>query len=349
MAERFPGGLRRLWVRLLNLLAVDLGPFNLAELVADRLFDGLTPDQRALLRQRFGVDSDTNAKLEEIAAQFEITRKRLRELEGKVLVRLYRWEYRKLLLPGVQRRLIRRIATAHEEILETLCDAPPVRPVLVGWHDQLVDGRRAAGEIAKPPDPIVPDDPEEESQTSEFLLASMLRKALWASARARKPVRRRGDGQAVREEERSKALEALRGLHLNCRSMLALAEAVLGNARRIKGDILEPSPALADVITAESGMPMAELWACASQIDNALARALHNQRLLVESCMPKVAEMTVARGLRNAPFVKSIERGRDAIRQLTDRFCFTNDEGFAIAADGAIRAAIETDEPAGDK
>lgn len=378
MAEQVSGGLRRIWAWLLRFLAADPGPSNLAEEVADRLFDNLTPRERTLLRQRFGVDIDTSATLDEIAAQFAKTRRRIREIESQALIRLYRWKYRKARSPAVQGRLVRRIAAAHEDILNAMCDAPPVRSVLVGWHDQLVDGRRTAGEIAEPPDAIIPDDPGEEEQSPELVLAAMLRKALWAHARGHKAARQRDDRYAGRADDRALALAAMRATRFNAQSIMALAEAVLGHARRIQvesddmipqllnpvmdpdarvtpdipadpvppwtgetPDVLERDPALADVITTESGMTIGELWEHAAKIDGALAKARHNLRLLVDSGMPMVAETVVAQGLRGEAFVDAIEAGHAALLQLADRFCFTGEGNFTEKAEHAVRVALE--------
>jgi len=379
MAERVPGGLRRIWTWLLKILTADPGPSNLAESVADRLFDNLTPEQRTKLRLRFGVDADTSATLDEIAVQFANTRRRIREIESQALIRLYRWKYRKSRSPAVQGRLVQRIAVAHNDILDALCDAPPIRSVLVGWHDQLVDGRRSAGEIAEPPEPVIPDDPEDAEQTPELVLAAMLRKALWAHARGQKAARQRDDRPAGRERDRARALEAMRATGFNAQSILALAEALLGHARRIQQvesddmipqllnpvvdpdarvipdipadpvspwagetpDILERDPALADVITAESGMTIGELWEHAARIDGALSKARHNLRLLVDSGMPMVAEAVVAQGLRGEAFVDAIEGGHAALLQLADRFCFTGEGNFTEKAEHAIHVALE--------
>lgn len=383
MAERVPGGWQRIWTWFVKLLAVDPGPSNLAESVADRLLDNLTPRERSILRMRFGVDADTSATLDEIAARFSKTRRRIREIESQALIRLYRWKYRKSRSPAVQGRLVQRIAAAHNDILDALCDAPPIRSVLVGWHDQLVDGRRSADEIAETPGPIISDDPKEEEQRPELVLASKLRKALWAHARGRKATRQREEEQAGREDERAKALEALRDIRFNARSILALAEALLGHARRIQGDsvdmipqllhpvvdpdapappdipsdsispwagelqnILETDPRLADAIATESGMEVGELWDLAAGTDKALTKARHNLRLLVDSGMPLLAETAVALDLRGDAFADGIEQGRKALLQLTDHFCFTGDGDFAAAAEKAIHAALNNPEKA---
>ncbi len=377
---------RKLWPRMARLLSrillLDRGPADLAEEVAERVLANPDGREREILRRHFGIDPHTVARLEEIAGRFAASRRRIRQIESKVLVRLYRWEYRRLRLPGVQRRLMQRIAVAHDELLENLCDAPPVRPILVGWHDQLVDGRRNAGEIAEAPDPVTEDGP----QSPETILAASLRKALWANARARKPVRTTDEKSTTRDDERGKALSTLRGLRLNARSILAIAEALLRPAGRIatesdetipqllarvidpdapsppeappdppsrfhgeQPDLAELDPALVDTITEEAGMPVAELWARACRVDPALTKALHNQRLLVDSCMPLAAEIAVAQGLRSKAFFNGIEKGRAAVQELTEHFCYTADGDFTGQAENAIRAALEAEEPDSDE
>ena len=114
-------------------------PVGLAERVAERLHDNLTLEQRMVLRRHFGVGYEIIAELEEVSwLNFRLSRC-IREIESQALIRLYRWEERKSRLPGLQRRLAQCVGKAHGEILDLLCDAPPIRPVLVGWHDQLVE------------------------------------------------------------------------------------------------------------------------------------------------------------------------------------------------------------------
>jgi hypothetical protein len=312
-------------------IEIAVPPANLAEEVANRLFDRLTPEQRTLLRLRFGVDVDTSAKLDEIAAHLSSRLRHVREVESQALIRLYRWKHRKSLLPAVQRRLIKRIAAAHETILNALCGAPPLRAVLVGWHDQLVDGRRSAGEIAEPPDPVIPDNPEEETPTSELVLAAKLRRALWVHAKGRKPARHHGEVPAGRDNKQARARELLLAVRFNAQSIRAMAESLLRHARRIAVEsdelipqLLDPAedrntgaspdtppgfkppwpddppdlakldPALANTVIEESGMPVDELW----------------------------------------------EQGHTALLQLADRFCFTGEHDFAAAAESAVRAVV---------
>lgn len=375
MAKPDSGGIWRGLRRLLRrAFAVDPGPANLAEEVADRLLARLTPQERMLLRKRFGVDPETNSDLEQFGAYFSETRQRIREIEAAALIRLYRWEEREYRLPAVQRRLAERIAAAHDEILETLSDAPPLRPVLVGWHDQLVDNRRAAVEIAETPVPAAGDGPDRDAQPPELMLAAGLRTALWANARARKAVRDADGIEAVRVAERAKALAALRAIRLNSQSIDAVAESLLSQARRLnvestepvpplldpaedrdapvppenrgppaapwqapEPDAGDPAPLLVEIVTAESGMTPCELRDRGGIVASALARARHNRLLLAESCMPLVAGIAVSKGLRGKAFFSCVEQGRAAILDVIDRYCFAGGADFSAAAERALR------------
>lgn len=361
MAERNSGRIWRALPRFLRrAFAIDPGPADLAESVADRLLDPLTPDKRLLLRQRFGVDAETNIALEEIATGYSGTRSRLRQIEAAALIRLYRWEIRQACLPDLQQRLARRIAEAHHELLELLCDAPPIRPVLVGWHDGLVAGRLAASEIAGRPGPVVPTEPDGDAHSAEIGVAKLLRNALWVHVRAARPAREPGQTMSVRNDERDRALIALRDVGFNARAMRKLAESLLGHARRIfrdcgeavpelvdtSGDLESPAPSAigsetttpwpesvtepgviktqsAEKAAAEAGMPLDELWRKGDRVDATLRRAERNLRLLVESGMPLLAETAVEEGLRGGAFVDRIEQGRTGLWQSADGFCFT--------------------------
>lgn len=374
MAERNSGIMWRAMLRFLRrAFAIDPGPADLAESVADRLLDRLTSDKRSLLRQRFGVDAETNADLEEIATGYSGTRSRLRQLEAAALIRLYRWKYRKACLPDLQRRLARRIAEAHCELLELLCDAPPIRPVLVDWHDGLITGRLAASEIAQRPDPVRPTEPGREGHFAEIGLAELLRHALWAHVRAARPVRKPGQTISVRDEDRDRALVALRAVGFNACAMRKLAESLLGHARRIyrdcdeavpelldpAGDLESPAPAVhgsetttpwseciaepgsitpqsAEEAAAEAGMPLDELLGKGGRVDAALRRAERNLRLLVDSGMPLVAEIAVEEGLRGDAFVDRIEQGRAALWQSADGFCFTGAADFPPVSEAIL-------------
>ncbi len=49
----------------------------------EEVMDALSPQERERLRQRFGIDLNSDATLEEVGRQFEITRRRIRELERR--------------------------------------------------------------------------------------------------------------------------------------------------------------------------------------------------------------------------------------------------------------------------
>lgn len=364
------------------LFALDRGPANLAEEVADRLFDPLLPDERALLRLRFGVDPATNDKLEEIARKAGLTRWRRRRLEGKVLVALVRWDYRRRLLPKVHRRLVERIAAADDEILKCLCDAPAVRHVLVGWHDSLVGGQCAAGEIGDPPDRPAGDDPDGEPQSPEILLAGAIRRALWANARSRKAIARPNDRPCSHGDAIAVALDAFRALGLNANAIRDLADALLAPARRVESGrdapatpMLDPvvdpettqpapprnllprparetpdfeilDPALVESVVAQAGMPLEDLWSRAARIRCLSDKAGRNRRMLVDSCMPLVAEVAVEKGLRDRAFLDAIETGRAAVQRLAEGCSCNGEHDFAAQAKRAARTAIGDAAPA---
>ncbi len=361
--------IRRKIARFLNLIfCVEIGypPANLAESVADRLLDGLTPRERSVLRRRFGVDPETDLSLEEAHAHFSATRERVREIEAMALIRLYRWEDRKPRSPAVQRRLARRVAAAHGTILEALCDTLPVRGLLVDWHDALV----SAGEcgFARLPEPAVDDDAVGPPAPPTLALARTLRKALWAHTRARRAAR--GD---AREEERATVLATLHEARLSARGIAELAERVLGLARRIHveddeqipqlldpvadpdaparpcvdeppagepPDLADRDPGLAAALEAEAGMPVEELWRLAETLQAGLDRAGTAIRLLADAGMPAVAEIVDATGARGSQFVAGLEIGRAALLRAADGFCYLGDEDYFVWAEKAVRRAL---------
>ena len=50
--------------------------------------DQLTPRERKILKERFGVDVDTSLSLEEVEKQFEISRAKIRDIEKQMRERL---------------------------------------------------------------------------------------------------------------------------------------------------------------------------------------------------------------------------------------------------------------------
>jgi DNA-directed RNA polymerase sigma subunit (sigma70/sigma32) len=49
----------------------------------EEVWAALTPQERGQLRERFGIDLSSDATLEEVGRQFEVTRRRIRELEER--------------------------------------------------------------------------------------------------------------------------------------------------------------------------------------------------------------------------------------------------------------------------
>ncbi len=364
--------IRRKVARFLNMVfGVEIGtaPVDLAERTAERVLEQLTPRERSMLRMRFGVGADTDQTLEEIGEQFAATRERLREIEAMALIRLYRWEYRKPRSPAVQRRIAARVAAAHRSILEALCDALPVRGLLVEWHDALVGGRAGACGFARLPEPATDGDAVGPPEPPERALARTLRKALWAHTRTRRAAG--GDTHAgSREEERAALLAALREARLSARGIAELAERILVLARRIHvgGDdeqvpqLLDPvpdpdaptlprvdeppagePPDLADsdaALLAEAGMPAEELWRLAETLQTSLDKAGAAIRLLADAGMPLVAEIVDATGARGSQFLAGIEIGRAALLRAADGFCYLDGEDYFTHAEQAVRHAL---------
>ena len=55
------------------------------------MLGGLTPREAEVLRKRFGVEWQTDENLKEIGDQFDITRKRIKEIENKALKKLSKY------------------------------------------------------------------------------------------------------------------------------------------------------------------------------------------------------------------------------------------------------------------
>jgi RNA polymerase primary sigma factor len=53
-----------------------------------KLLDQLSPREREVLKERFGIEIDQHTDLDEIARRFEITRQRIREIEERALQEL---------------------------------------------------------------------------------------------------------------------------------------------------------------------------------------------------------------------------------------------------------------------
>ena len=52
------------------------------------VLNGLTMREAKVLRMRFGIDMNTDHKLEEVGKQFDVTRERIRQIEAKALRKL---------------------------------------------------------------------------------------------------------------------------------------------------------------------------------------------------------------------------------------------------------------------
>jgi DNA-directed RNA polymerase sigma subunit (sigma70/sigma32) len=48
------------------------------------VLDSLTPREAKVLRMRFGIEMNTDHTLEEVGKQFDVTRERIRQIEGEV-------------------------------------------------------------------------------------------------------------------------------------------------------------------------------------------------------------------------------------------------------------------------
>jgi hypothetical protein len=105
-------------------------------------------------------------------------------------------------------------------------------------------------------------------------------------------------------------------------------------------------PALMDSVTAQAGIPLADLWIRATRIHCLLANAGRNRRILVDSCMPLVADVALEKGLRNWVFLYAIERGRSAVQRLAEGFAHDEEHDFAAQATRVVRAAIVEVTPA---
>jgi RNA polymerase primary sigma factor len=54
----------------------------------DEALDALTPREAKVLRMRYGIDTASELTLEEVGRQFDVTRERIRQIEGKAIRKL---------------------------------------------------------------------------------------------------------------------------------------------------------------------------------------------------------------------------------------------------------------------
>lgn len=56
--------------------------------------DVLSPREQSVIKQRFGIDTNTDATLEEIGSQYNVTRERIRQIESKALKKMKESKYK---------------------------------------------------------------------------------------------------------------------------------------------------------------------------------------------------------------------------------------------------------------
>jgi RNA polymerase primary sigma factor len=54
----------------------------------ERILCSLTPKEQAIIRKRFGIGEDRPYTLEEVGTEFDVTRERIRQIEGKAIRKL---------------------------------------------------------------------------------------------------------------------------------------------------------------------------------------------------------------------------------------------------------------------
>ena len=69
-----------------------------------RAFRALTPQESAVLRMRFGLDDNDEHTLEQVGQAFELTRERIRQIEGKAIEKLKHPARSKVLRAFVDKR-----------------------------------------------------------------------------------------------------------------------------------------------------------------------------------------------------------------------------------------------------
>lgn len=64
------------------------------EILIQAINDVLSPREQSVIKQRFGIDTNTDATLEEIGTQYNVTRERIRQIESKALRKIKESKYK---------------------------------------------------------------------------------------------------------------------------------------------------------------------------------------------------------------------------------------------------------------
>ena len=71
-----------------NIAPADAAMYSSLREATKDVLESLTPREAKVLRMRFGIDMNTDHKLEEVGKQFDVTRERIRQIEAKALRKL---------------------------------------------------------------------------------------------------------------------------------------------------------------------------------------------------------------------------------------------------------------------
>lgn len=55
----------------------------------DEAFDGLSPREAKVIRMRFGHDTTSELRLDEVGKQFDVPRERIRQIKGKAMRKMH--------------------------------------------------------------------------------------------------------------------------------------------------------------------------------------------------------------------------------------------------------------------
>ena len=71
-----------------------------------KILKSLTPKEAKALRERFGIELNTDKTLEEVIKQFDITRERIKQIEEKALRKLKKKKILKILIQMMTRKTL---------------------------------------------------------------------------------------------------------------------------------------------------------------------------------------------------------------------------------------------------